>query len=141
MVETVIVLPIVLVIMLAVAELGNAILQYNAVTQFARDGARYASIEAETGSTGIVNLTPAVITQVQNIVAYGRATGGTTPLIAGLTPADVTVTDMGDGNISVSVSFAYQSLFGGGIPNLMAGGTIAGGGITLNAEVIMRVLT
>jgi len=139
MVETVICIPLVLVIMLAVAELGNAILQYNAVTQFARDGARYASVEASPGSSNIVDLTPAVIIQIQNIVAYGQTTVGT-PLMAGLTPANVTVTDLGDGNVSVLVNMPYTSLFAAGIPNLMTGGSI-GGGITLNAEVIMRVLT
>jgi Flp pilus assembly protein TadG len=45
-VECVIVLPLVLFLILAVAEVGNAIQQYNSLTHAARDAARYASKKA-----------------------------------------------------------------------------------------------
>ena len=138
-VESVIAMPVVIVIMIAVAELGNAILQYNALTQFARDGARFAAVAASPGSTGTINLTPAAIAEIQNLVVYGQTSGGPA-LIQGLGPSDVQVTNLGDGNISVAVSFQYQPLLVGGIPNLIGAGQI-GGAFTMNAEVIMRVLT
>jgi Flp pilus assembly protein TadG len=139
MVESIIVLPVVLLLMLAVAELGNAILQYNALTQFVRDGARYAANAAASGSSQVVDLEASDIAETANLVAYGTITAGS-PLLPGLDAGDVTVTDLGDGNISVAVSYAYQPLFAGGIPNTTDAGNSIGGGFTLNAEVIMRVL-
>jgi Flp pilus assembly protein TadG len=139
LVESVIAIPLVIVIMLGVAELGNAILQYNALTQFVRDGARYGSAHATQGSGNIFVLDGVTISEITNIVVYGRITAGS-PLLQGLNPDNVTVTNMGNGNISVQANFDYQPLLIGGIPDLIRGGSI-GGAFTLRAQAIMRVLT
>ena len=137
-VESVIVLPLVLFIMLAVAEFGNAILQYNSLTQSVRDGAKFVAVAARRGSSGSVNLTAEDISETSNIVAYGTIAAGT-PLLPGLSPADVTVPDLGNGNVSVTANYGYQPFFLGGVPNLVGGGN-PGGAFTLSAEVVMRVL-
>jgi Flp pilus assembly protein TadG len=138
MVETVISIPLVILIMLGVAEIGNAVLQYNALTQHVRDGARYISANADQGSTNTVLLTTESIANTANVVAYGQVAAGS-PLLPGLSAGNVTVTDLGNGNISVSVSYNYQPLFVSGIPSLVQGGRI-GGNLTMNVEVIVRGL-
>ena len=137
-VESVIVLPVVLFVMLVVAEFGNAILQYNTLTQAVRDGAKYLAIEGEDGSSGVVDITAQDISDTANLVVYG-AIGGGTPLLPGLNPADISVVDLGNGNISVSADYPYQPFFLGGVPNVAGGGS-PGGVINLRAEVVMRVL-
>ena len=75
-VETVIVLPVVLFLLLAVAEFGNAILQYNVLTRAVRDSARYIASDAGANA-GVINLTAAKITTARNLAVYGTSTPGT----------------------------------------------------------------
>ena len=51
-VEFAIVLPLLLVLMFATAELGRLISQYNTLTQSVRDAVRYAAAAAAADSTG-----------------------------------------------------------------------------------------
>jgi Flp pilus assembly protein TadG len=136
-VEFVIVLPVVLFITLGVAEMGNAIRQYNALTQSVRDGTRHLAEWAARGNTP-VNITSSLVTEVSNLVVYGSTVAGT-PRLPGLTPTNVTLQDLGDGQVSVSASYAYQPLLIGGIPDLVGVGS-TGGTFTMNAEVVMRAL-
>jgi len=137
-VETVIILPIVLFLMLAVAELGNALLQYNVLTRAVRNSARYLVDEAEAGSSQVVALTAAKITAAQNIAAYG-ATGTGTSLLPGLAPGNITVSVVNTNNVLVAAQYQYQPLFAGGIPDVL-GASTAGGVFTMNAQVVMRAL-
>jgi Flp pilus assembly protein TadG len=137
-VEFVICLPIVLFMILAVAEFGNGIRQYNALTQQVRDGARYLTVAAKTGTTGSYAVTGIIATEVSNLVAYGSIGPGA-PRLPGLSAANVNVQDLGDRQVSVRADYPYQPLLIGGIPNL--GNTGAKSAVfTMSAEVVMRVL-
>ena len=137
-VETVIVLPVVLFLLLAVAELGNAILQYNVLTRAVRDSARYVSKVAAEESEGVINLTAAKITTARNLAVYGTTVPGTA-VLPGLTPGNITVAVVNTNDVSVSARYQYQPLFAGNIPALVGDGN-AGGAFTMNAQVIMRIL-
>ena len=108
-IEVMIVTPVVLVIMLAVAEFGHALGEYNTLTQSVRDGARYIAEEA-SGEGGVVNLSATKITETRNLVAYG-AVGGTSALLPGLSPDNVTVTVVNSDDISVTAAYVYQPIF------------------------------
>ena len=137
-VESVIVMPIVLVVMLAVAELGNAVMQYNQLTHAVRHGVRFlASVPNGTGGTA--NISAADIAAASNLVVYGDLSGGSGPILQGLTTANVVYQDLGGNNISLTVNYGYQPLLASGIPNLIQGGSI-GGAFTMRAGVVMRVL-
>jgi Flp pilus assembly protein TadG len=136
-VETVIVLPVVLFLLLAVAEFGNAILQYNVLTRAVRDSARYVASDAGANA-GVINLTAAKITTARNLAVYGTSTPGTA-VLPGLTPGNVTVAVVNTNDVSVSARYQYQPLFAGNIPALVGDGN-AGGAFTMNAQVIMRIL-
>lgn len=136
-VETVIATPVVLFLLIAVAEFGYAILQYNTLTQAVRDGARYIAEEAGAG-TGVIQLTGEKIDRTRNLVAYGSIVGST-PVLPGLAPGSVTIAAAGAGNVSVTATYDYQPIFTPNLPELV-GATDAGGAFTMNAQVVMRVL-
>lgn len=139
MVEFAIALPLLLFLMLATAEFGRMLSQYDTLTKAVRDGVRYAASTAVVGSTGVVYITPAIQTAVANLVATGDVDGSGTPLLPGLTAADVTVTDAGNGYVSVSATYAYQPMLGATLPTFGLGGSIPLA-ITLNTASVMRAL-
>lgn len=137
-VEFAITLPLLLFLMAATAELGRMVSQYNTLTKAVRDGARYAASTAAAGTTGIVSITPAIQTAVGNLVATGNVNGGTA-LLPGLSATNVTVSDAGNGYVSVSASYAYQPMLGATLPTFGLGGSIKIA-VPLNAAAIMRAL-
>jgi Flp pilus assembly protein TadG len=110
MVELIVVLPILLVFIMFTAEFGRAFMQYNTLTKTTRDAARYISSKALFGSTGIVQLTPSVEAETRNLLVYGDVVGATSPLLPGLTPADVSIGSVG-GEVAVGASYAYTPIF------------------------------
>lgn len=138
MVEFAIVAPLLLFLILATFEFGRMISQYNTLTKAVRDGARYAASTAAGGTTGVVNITSSIQSTVRNLVVTGTANGSGGPLLPGTAPA-VSVTDGGNGYVSVSASYAYQPLIGASLPTFGLGARIPLT-ITLNAQTIMRAL-
>jgi Flp pilus assembly protein TadG len=137
-VEFAILLPLVLLIMLATAELGRALYQYNTLTKAVRDGARHLSSVALTGGAGLIDLTPAKLTDTRNLVIYGNTGGTGTPLLPGLAPGQIAVTAPDALNVRVQAAYPYQSIFS----------TLPGFGLmsdigtawTLTAAITMRAL-
>jgi len=139
MVEFVIVLPICLLLMMATAEFGRAFMHYNTLTKSIRFAVRYVASNALPGQTGVVSISGAVQTETQNLVVYGNTLGTGSVLLPGLTTAAVTVTDVGGGNVSISVTYPYAPIFAL-IPGFLYGGDISTAGIDLQAAVTMRAL-
>lgn len=139
MIELAIALPFMLLLMLATAEFGRMLGDYDTLTKAVRDGVRYAASTAAVGSTGVVSITPAIATAVANLVATGNVGGSGTPLLPGLVAADVTVTDAGNGFVSVSATYAYEPMVGATLPTFGLGPPIPLT-ISLNAASVMRVL-
>ncbi len=137
-VELVICLPLLLFVMVTTVEFGRALMQYNTLTKSVRDSVRYVAGNAIFGSTGTIALTPGLIAEGQNLVAYGVRGAGGTALLPGLSPNDVTVTALNADDIRVSVAYDYQPVylvlpgFGVGADRNMA--------ITFNAASSMRAL-
>ena len=139
MVEFLIVLPICLILLMATAEFGRAFMQYNTLTKAARDGVRYLASNSLMGSTGTVSITGIIQARTQNLVVYGNATGAGSPVLPGLTTADVTVVDAGGGNIRVSVVYPYGSIFAF-VPGFFYGGNTDTTTYSLQTAVTMRAL-
>ena len=139
MIEFAIALPVLLLLLFATAELGRMIGQYNTLTKAVRNGVRYAASTASGGTFGLVNITPAVRSAVANLVATGSATGTGTPLLPGLSAANVTVTDAGGGYVSVSASYTYQPMMGATLPTFGLGNPISLA-VTMNTAAVMPAL-
>ena len=128
--------PILFLLMFATAELGRALFQYNTLVKAVRDGARYAAAAA-TNSTRVVNITNQMRTATVNLVMTGTTAGTGTPLLEGMRAADVTVSNNGNGFVSVSATYVYQPMLGASLPVFGFGDGIDLS-MTLSAAVIMR---
>jgi len=78
-VELALVIPMLVLLMLIVTELGRAVMQYNTLAKSVRDGARYLTMQ----------LPGTKLTEARNLVVYGNTAGTGSPLVAGLTGAHV----------------------------------------------------
>ena len=139
LVETAITLPFLLFVMLAASEVTNAFVQHMTLTKAVREGARWAAEEAIIDGSGTFNLDVALEDEVRNLVVYGNRSGAGTPVINGLTMNDVTVADVGNENIEVSVNFPYSGIFGSVLPSFGYGSSISLL-FNMSATVTMRAL-
>jgi len=139
LVETAIVLPFLLFVMLAASEFTNAFIQHTTLTKAVRDGARYIAEEGIDGSLTL-NLTNALIDETKRLVVYGdRDQNGGTPVVYGLNINDVSVTDVGNENVEVRVDYAYTGILGSVLPSFGYGSDLPLL-FNLRASVTMRAL-
>ena len=75
----------------AVLEFGRALWAHNALTDAARQGARYAVLH--TGSA-------AEDSNIKNLVVYGTTAGGAKPIVAGLSTTNVKIIRSGDFSVN-----------------------------------------
>lgn len=137
-VECLIILPVVLFIMLAVAEMANAILTYNKLTQTVRDAARYISSEAGAGP-GVIQLTDEKIERTQNLAVYGKIAAGGKTVLTGMAVDDVEVDMENADDVFVSAVYDYQPIFVPNIPGI-GGARMTGSGFEMTTKIVMRVL-
>lgn len=138
-VEFAICTPVLFFLMLATAEVGRVLLQYNTLTKSVRDGARYAVVNASVGTTRIVNITTQTRDATRNLVVTGNTAGTGTPLLPGLTVNNVTVTDAGNGFVRVAATYTYQPMLGATLPTFGFRAPI-NLAIPLPATIVMRAL-
>lgn len=119
-VEATIVLPLLLLMMLAIAEFGRALYQYNTLTRAVRAASQIpliSEVESGAGREG----------RLKNLIVYGSPQSGGTPILQGLTVDDVVVTYPtidGDGYYKIDVSYDWVPIFGSGL-NTFFGGFIS----------------
>ena len=137
--EMALVTPILLLMMLATAEVTRAFVDHNTLTKAVRNGARYVAANAYQGTTGVVFVGAALRAETQNLIVYGNIAGTGAPVLPGLTPADITITDIGANNVQVSAAHAISGLLG---PVLRSfhGGSDMNMVHNLQATVTMRAL-
>ena len=138
-VEFTIVLPVMLFLILAVAEFGRAFMYYNTLTRAVRDSARYVSSKALKGQSQVVDIDAALIQDAGNLVAHGNVAGTGTTLLKNTAPGTVTVVDEGDGIVSVTASYPYTPMLGNVLPDVMGNGGISTV-FTMRAQVTMKAL-
>jgi Flp pilus assembly protein TadG len=138
--ELAVALPLLLLVLMATAEFGRMLSQYDALNKAVRDGARYlaANALAAGGTTGVVTITPALTTATKNLVVTGKTTGAGTALLPNLTAGNVTVANLGNGYVSVSASYPYVPMLGARLPTFGNGSVNTN--VTLNASTVMRPL-
>jgi len=138
-VEMVIVLPILLFMIFATAEFGRAFMQYNTLTKSVRDSTRFLAEYAMMGQNQTINIDAILRGRVQNLVVYGSVAAGTlSPLLPGLTPANVTVAAASADDITVTATYAYQPI--SPLINRFGVGADSSSLFTLRAQATMRAL-
>lgn len=73
--EFVIAVPVLILVALVLGEMGRAFLQYDRLSYFARNSARYVSARAIDGTTGVVDVGK-LVAPARNMVLYGKTTPG-----------------------------------------------------------------
>jgi Flp pilus assembly protein TadG len=137
-IEFAITLPLLLLMLVASAEFGRLLSEYNTLNKAVRDGARYLAANAFSGTTGVVGITPAVQTATTNLVVAGNTAGGTA-VLPGLTAGNVTVAALANGYVSVSAAYTYVPMLGATLPTFGVT-TPVNMNLGLNAVVIMKAL-
>ena len=137
--EMALVTPILLLMMLATAEVTRAFVDHNTLTKAVRNGARYVAANAYQGTTGVVFVGAALRAETQNLIVYGNTAGTGVPVLPGLTPADITIIDIGANNVRVSAAHTISGLLG---PVLRSfhGGSDINMVHNLEATITMRAL-
>ncbi len=125
-VEFAIVLPLLLLMMLATAEFGRALYQYNTLSKAVRDGARYY----------VLSDSPE-ITKVGSLVEFGNESGSGSPLLPGtFKKVDV---DLSGGYVTVTATYEFAFIPGNPLAGIMGlfGGS-PGDSLELISSVTMR---
>lgn len=138
-IEFAIALPLLLFMMLATAEFGRLLTQYNTLNKSVRDAARYLASNAIGGTTGVVTITAQVQTATTNLVLTGNTAGTGSVLLPGLAAGNVTVSSLANGYVSVSTAYSYVPMLGNTLQTFGVTAPI-NMGLTLNATVVMRPL-
>jgi len=145
MVEFAIALPLLLLLLLGIAEFGRMLYQYNSLLQASRDAGRFVAGKAWNDTLGQVVLSSDLQTEAKNLAVYGLPNDpgcdvevAGCAVVTGLNPADVQVTSVGAEHVQVSISFTFRPVIGTGLPALI------GDAIPLNfllvATTVMRGL-
>ena len=79
----------------AVLEFGRALWAHNALTDAARQGARYAALHTSAGAED---------TNIKNLVVYGSTAGGTTPIVPGLSTTNVQISRSSDFSVNAGTA-------------------------------------
>lgn len=141
MVEFAIALPLLVLMLLGVAEFGRMLFQYNSLLQASRDAGRYAAGKAWDATLGKVDLNTTLQTEIKNVAVYGvpSTAAGFSSVVPGLTTGDVLVQQSAsdDRYVEVRITYSFQlvvgvlpSLFGDDIPL----------SVELSSSVVMRAL-
>jgi hypothetical protein len=138
-IEFAIVVPVLLLLMFGVTELGRMLVRYNTLTKAVQDGVRYAAAGGLLGTTGNVNVDAQLTTEVRNVVIYGNTAGIGAPVLPGLLPSQIQVIDAGGDEIRVEASYPYVPAFGSSVPNFRLG-SAPNTAFVMQAAVTMRAL-
>lgn len=150
-VEFAIVLPLLLILLLATAEFGRALYQYNTLTKAARDAARYLSENIYVGQSLMIDNDG--IAATESLVVCGQTNGcnSDNALLPGLIADNVDagnervtsstnscVQDTDIEHVCVQATYTYQPMTGQALPDLL--NSTLDMNLDLTATVVMRVL-
>lgn len=99
MVELVLLVPVLLILVFGIAELGRALYQQNTLTKAVESGARYLSraygvLDVKNSCAEVEPAWGEAIQKATNLIVYGNELGSGTPLLDGLdTPGNVVVVE------------------------------------------------
>jgi Flp pilus assembly protein TadG len=139
MVEFAIVLPMMMLLIFGVAELGRAFMQYNILNKAVRDGIRHAAQFAPKGTAGSIYIDAALASETKNLVVYGNSSGTGNAVLEDFSTDQVSVTDAGGASVRVDASYPYQPMLGATL-NTFGFGTPIPMAFTMQASTTMKAI-
>jgi len=140
-VEFVVTAPFILFLLFAVAELGRAFVQYTTLALSVRNAARYVSEHSINGTTGVVSISSAVVTQARNLAVYGKVAGGGNARLPNYQTGQVAVASVGGDNIRVVATYPYQPMVGAALPTFGFGSGSVPLAFNMQIAVTMRAIS
>lgn len=102
-VEFILVLPVLLILMVALSEIGSILVRYNTLNKLVQNGSRYA-VTNIYGTATTDQIAP--IDKIKNVVLYGDDNGSGTVALDTLTAESITVTHS-DNFVTITISYDY----------------------------------
>lgn len=137
MVEFTIILPVLLILLLSILELGRAFYLYSELEKLSRDSTRYLANVIGSGTTGVYSLTDLQVANASNLVVYGTTSAGNDSLLPSLTTDHVSVT-FNNNYVQVEVVYPFQPVLTT-LPNFFSGDDISLN-FNMTSSYTMRVL-
>lgn len=138
MVEFAIALPLLLLLLLAVAEFGRMLYHYNSLMQASRDASRFVAGQAWNRTLGKIVLDEGLKSNTRDVAVYGAPVSSGTPVVPGLTTDHVSIEQVGTEHVQVRINYEFQPVIGDGIPAFI--GAEVSLSIPLVATTVMRTL-
>lgn len=113
-VEFLITLPILTMLLVGIAEVGNAFITYNTINKMVQHAARYSVVDVygTSGSSDVANYDI-----VRNMVVYGNTAGTGDAAVTGLTTNDINISEAGN-FVTVTANYTYQPIMGAFVSNI-----------------------
>ena len=140
-VEFAITAPLLIFVMLATAEVGRAFVVYDTLSYSIRNSARFVTEHAINGTTGVVEISGAVVSQARNLAVYGNVAGTGGAKLPNFQTSQITVIDAGNDNIRVTAAYPYQPMLGAVLPTFGLGSGSIPLGFTMRIAVTMRAIS
>mgnify|MGYP006141956465 CR=1 FL=1 len=139
MVEFAIALPLLLLLLLALGEIGRMLYHYNNLLQSNRDAVRYLAGQAWNATLGQAEVSSDLASRTRNIAVYGVPVAQPgNEVVPGLSTADVMVTTLGSEHVEVRISYLFRPVIGNSLPTFF--GDPVALNIPLVASTVMRAL-
>lgn len=110
-VEAAIVLPLLMLLFLAIGELGRALLEYNTLAKGVRDGARHLATFAIDDFTSIIDVSEDLEREAKNLARYGNITGTGTTLLPDYEETHLSIDVPDADHVTLIADYPFQPLF------------------------------
>lgn len=149
-VEMTLVLPLLIFLFIATAEIGRMLYQYNTLTKAQRNGVRLLATHLNYGQQATLNDCPTLggslpdnlITRASNLIVFGAESGGAAEdsILDGLTTTDVGFcTDPATDEVRVQVHYSFTPMLFDNLPTFGLGDPIPID-FPLTSSISMKVL-
>lgn len=138
-VEAAIVLPLLLLLFIATAEVGRAFLHYNTLAKSVRDGARYLANNAIDDFTTTIDVTPETETRSKNLARYGNIHGTGTTVLPNYEDGHLSVDIPDIEHVTLVADYPFQPMLFNTLPTFGYGDGV-NMVFTMEASVTMRAM-
>lgn len=138
-VEAAIVLPLLLLMFIATAEVGRALLHYNTLAKGVRDGGHHLAANAVDDFTSTVDITAELETEVKNLARYGNIHGNGTTLLPDYDDEDLSINIPDADHVALIADYPFQPMLFNTLPTFGYGSNIDLL-FTLQTSITMRVM-
>lgn len=115
-VEAAVVLPLLLLLFVAAAELGRAFLDHNTLSKSVRGGARYLAANAVDDFTSTIDVTPEVETAAKNLARYGNIHGTGSTVLPDYIDGHLTVDVPDAEHVTLTADYPFQPMLFNTLP-------------------------